>query len=340
MGSSSPGGGRSTAPPPAGEGEGWHSCRVCGEGVAGGEVEHHTALHHPRGKFARAGKVVVKEKDNSIKTEKKDKLKMEEAKEPNAVTRKEGKVEVNVKKKEKVKTEKTEQSKRKLEEVTELGAVTRMPGETRVRLTRGEADLVLGRDAKIVIALKRRTGTKISIKGASGDKNREMVITGEDRLVSLAEEEAVKVLMSNTFITMKLKTQETMCLMGVGGRDIEKLQDISGAKITTETNSSTAKLNEVIISGTPEAVATAKSIIKDFLSTGQVIEVTKRQFRILMGRGGWKVREMQDSTGAVIETGDETEEDSEMREITIYGSDEAKGKALQSIYDLFRKLGV
>merc|ERR1719431_1318906 len=101
---------------------------------------------------------------------------------------------------------------------------------------------------------------------------------------------------------MKLKTQETMCLMGVGGRDIEKLQDISGAKITTETNSSTAKLNEVIISGTPEAVATAKSIIKDFLSTGQVIEVTKRQFRILMGRGGWKVREMQDSTGAVIET--------------------------------------
>ena len=57
-------------------------------------------------------------------------------------------------------------------------------------------------------------------------------------------------------------------------------------------------------------------------------------------RGGWKVREMQDSTGAVIETGGETEEDSEMREITIYGSDEAKEKALQSICDLFRKLGV
>jgi len=153
------------------------TCRMCGEGVAKEEVEHHTALHHPRSRFARGDK------------------------EPRA----EAKVEVDVKGNEDV-------VKMKLEEVSKLGEVTRVPGETRLKLTQGEADLVLGRDARTVVGLNRISRANISIKGSSEDNEREMVISGKENQVSLVEERVAKILARNTYIKIKLKSREMMSL--------------------------------------------------------------------------------------------------------------------------------
>jgi len=323
------------------------TCRVCGEGVAGAEEEQHTALHHPRGSFARGGKeqgkagVKVERKDENtkFKTEKakvKVLVKVKENDKNGCIKTQEVKCKVQVEVKERdendnIKPEKVDRTT--LEEVTELGLVTRRPGEIRVKLTRGEADILLGRDARMVVDLKRKTGATIYIKGDYDSNERLMKIDGKEELVVKAEEQIVQSLTSKTYITIKLSKQELLCLLGVGGKSIGRIQDDLGVYINSGKRAKEImEINEVTISGTPEAVASAQ----EFFNTGKVIEVTERQARILEGRGG---RNIRDTTGTLIANLGKGVNTKTLKFI-IFGSEEAKEMALKSMYALFEQLDV
>ena len=291
---------------------GCHHCRLCGEGVAGGEEEQHTSLHHPRDKFARS----------------------------DSKTR-EGEVDVKVKGTCK---SQSEEQMITLEEVVELGEVMRKPGETRVMLTKGEADIVLGRDFRTVEGLRRKTGAHISIKGDLKEGKRDMVITGKQELVLTAEESIAKVLAKNTCVEVKLRREELLCVIGVGGEKVVKIQDKSGACINTgkkvkTNNPIKPKAEEVsmMISGSPESVASAQSMIQDFLNSGKEIEVTERQARVLVGRGGSTIRDLQDTTDTKI-ANFRKESVTEMQKFKIYGSEKAKEKALERISSMLENV--
>ena len=229
--------------------------------MARGEEEQHTAIHHPRGRFARGGKAGVeverKDENGNVKTERKMKSKVKGSGGNGDIKKLDGST---------------------LEEVTELGLVTRRPGETRVMLTRGEADIVLGRDARTVVCLKKGTGSTIYIEGEYGDIQREMKITGKK--VPEVEERIVKILSRKTYIKLKLSREELLSVLGMGGRNIERIQDNTGVYINTGKGLDKAKeINEVTVSGTPKAVAS----FQEFFNTGEVIKVTERQARVLMG---------------------------------------------------------
>ena len=146
-----------------------------------------------------------------------------------------------------------------LEKVTELGLVTRRPGGIRVKLTRGEADILLGRDARTVVDLKRKTGATIFIKGAYDGNERDMKIDGKEEAVVKAEEQIIKILTRKTYITIKLSKPELLCLLGVGGKSIDRIQDDHGVYINSGKRAKEImEINEVTISGTPEAVASAQ----------------------------------------------------------------------------------
>ena len=65
--------------------------------------------------------------------------------------------------------------------------------------------------------------------------------------------------------------------------------------------------------------------------------MTDRQSRVLMGRGGRKIRELQDITGAAIAKLAE-ESTMEACKFNIYGSDEANEKVLEIIYSMFEQI--
>ena len=289
---------------------GCHYCRVCGEGVARGEGEQHATLHHPRIKFARGG-----------------------------TQTREGEVDVKVKGIEEACKIKAEKPMIKLEEVVEVGEVTRKPGETRVKLTKGEADIVLGREARTVNGLMRRTGVNISIKRDFEEDERIMVITGKEEHVLMMEGKVSKVLAVNTYIEIKLKKAEFLSLMGVGFEKGVKIKNKTGACIYAASKVQGAKEVSMIISGTPEAVASAKISIRDILNTGKEIEVTKRQASYLVGGGGRTMREIQDITGAQIANFGKAS-NTEMQKFMIYGSKKAKEKALKRIHTMLENLGV
>ena len=159
-----------------------------------------------------------------------------------------------------------------------------------------------------------------------------MVITGERKQVTMAEDQVTKLLVSSTYIKLKLKAHEFLPVLGTSGKRIEAIQDDSGAYINTD-------FNEVMVCGTPEAVASAQGIIKEFLDTGRVIEVTERQAKILFGRGGWTVREIQDTTDTAITTVHE-ESVTDARKFMVYGLEKAQEKALKKISTMFEKIGV
>jgi len=314
-------------------------------------LEHHTALHHPRGSFARGGKeegkagvkVEVKDDNGNIKTEKSKAKVLVEVKENdknrNIKTEQvKSKIQVELKAKDEndnLKTKKVDRTM--LEEVTELGLVTRRPGEIRVKLTRGEADLVLGRDARTVAGLMRRFGTNIFIKGEYDDNERDMKIDGKQ--VSKVEEQIVKILTRKTYIKLKLSRQELLCMLGKGGKNIERIQDDFVVYINTGKKVNKAKeITEVTISGTPEAVASVQEFFKEFFNGGKVIEVTERQSRILMGIGGRNMRELQDTGTQIGKLGEDI--DTNMQKFIIYGSEMAKEMSLKRIYALFEQLGV
>ena len=86
----------------------------------------------------------------------------------------------------------------------------------------------------------------------------------------------------------------------------------------------------MMISGSPESVASAQSMIQDFLNSGKEIEVTERQARVLVGRGGSTIRNLQDTTDTEI-ANFRKESVTEMQKFKIYGSEKAKEKALERI---------
>ena len=130
-----------------------------------------------------------------------------------------------------------------------------------------------------------------------------MVITGGREQVAMAEDQIAKILVTSIYIKLKLKAHELLPVLGKGGRKI------------------------------------AQGIVREFLDTGRVIEVTERQARILMGRGGWKIREIQDYTGTDIATlHKKTNNDGQ--KFIIYGLEKSKEKALEIISSMFEEIGV
>ena len=80
-------------------------------------------------------------------------------------------------------------------------------------------------------------------------------------------------------------------------------------------------------------MARAQAIVREFLSSGQEIELTERQARLLLGRGGRTIRELQDATGTEISN-------EEADKFIIYGSEKAKENAMKRIHTIIGKIDV
>jgi len=67
---------------------------------------------------------------------------------------------------------------------------------------------------------KEREGTRMTIIGDFMEDQRNMVITGKEELDLIAEKNIAKILATNTYIEIKFRKEEFMCVMGVGGEKV------------------------------------------------------------------------------------------------------------------------
>lgn len=176
-------------------------------------------------------------------------------------------------------------TKKSLEEVTELGKVertaqmdgtkyttydgakytsydgTRRWARTKVELTRGEADLVVGRGATTVNSLWKETKTKVSGLSEKGtNEPRCAVIEGGEEQVSKTEAKIVEILENGTYVKMVLKKWERDQLLRNKGESVKRFQDASGAYISSNNCN-------MIISGLPEAVKLCQALVGEYLAS-------------------------------------------------------------------------
>ncbi|XP_069127188.1 probable ATP-dependent RNA helicase DDX53 [Argopecten irradians] len=151
-------------------------------------------------------------------------------------------------------------------------------------------------------------------------------------------------------------------IIGKQGSKIRELQDETGARITVSREDNGNGENQVEISGSEEERNLAKTKIDDLIS-GNFGESSNRQrfggsgsrderfggsrddtismfvqnndVGKIIGKGGSKIRELQDETGARIKVSREENDDGENK-VDIQGSEEARNKAKEKIEELVK----
>lgn len=152
----------------------------------------------------------------------------------------------------------------------------------------------------------------------------------------------------NSIETLQVESREVGRIIGKGGSKIRQLQDDSGARINVSRDNSGPKV-DVDISGTHEQVAYAKELIEQLIRSGDrgfggggfssggfggeetVINVESRDVGKIIGRGGSRIRELREESGASIEV---PRDRGPTVAVTLKGSIEAVKKAKQLIEDI------
>ena len=184
-----------------------------------------------------------------------------------------------------------------LEEVTKFKEVERRFGSRdgwiTMVLTKGEKDLVIGKHVWFSPKTKPEYLKKVDVKMSRSGERILVTISGSKSNVERVEKKMSKTLSEGISVIMNLDDNQKAAVH----RSIGNTESESGAVVNIPRR---GEGDQVIISGTPEAVKSAESIITK-LTTRNLLKLHDHAARFfLVGRRGETIRSMQGRSGAQI----------------------------------------
>lgn len=202
---------------------------------------------------------------------------------------------------------------------------------------------VIGKEGANIKKIREETQTKIDLP-SEGDRSDAIVITGKKENVENAAKMIRKIqdehdLTVEEDITIPPKFYNS--IIGTKGKLIKLIQEDCG-NVAIKFPSPESKSDKVTISGPKEDVARATQQLLDIVNEKKAssftaeIRAKPEHHKYLIGKDGYKIQKIRDSTGARIEFPSNTDEDRER--ILIIGKEEAVEEAKKALETSIKEL--
>lgn len=182
---------------------------------------------------------------------------------------------------------------------------------------------LIGSKGSNVDRMQLTTGANIKIK------DDEITLTGTTEAIEAAKALIEEVISNGARVEIPFDRNILDSIIGKGGATVRKVEQESGAKSVRVLRVESM----IVISGTEASVAKAAAMFREIIENMSTNAVTVRadtnMIRAVIGTGGKTIREIQDSTGAIINCGKDV--------ITIRGSKDAVALAKRQIEDVGRR---
>lgn len=160
-------------------------------------------------------------------------------------------------------------------------------------------------------------------------KDGEVTLTGTAEAIATAKRMIEELIDSSSRAEVPFDAVLLDIVIGKGGSMVRKIEQESGAKNVRVLRDE----SKVVISGTKDSVTKAKLMYEELISSMKnnafTMKADDRMLRAVIGTGGKTIREIQDTTGAIVNCGKDV--------ITIRGTKEAVAAARQKIEDVGRR---
>lgn len=184
---------------------------------------------------------------------------------------------------------------------------------------------LIGTRGSNIEKLQSNSGATLKINEAAG----EIVVTGSLDAIQTAKALIEEFLNQSARAEIEFDPKLLNIVIGKGGATVRKIQEDSGAKAIRIPREE----NKIQISGSRDAVEKAKAMYEELIgnmsSNAYTMRIDPKLIRLVIGPKGATIRELQESTGAVINCGEGT--------VSIRGSQDAVAAARRFIEDLSRR---
>mmetsp|Transcript_9545 Transcript_9545/g.12386 ORF Transcript_9545/g.12386 Transcript_9545/m.12386 type:complete len:419 (+) Transcript_9545:627-1883(+) len=221
---------------------------------------------------------------------------------------------------------KSKSKPRKSVDVTSSG--TGNSGETSNTVDIGESiHVVVGPEGATINNIQDVSGANVKT-----DRTRKTcTITGTPDQVNIATQMVQNVLADQDMAVVSLETRVAQTIMR-SPENLRNIQSLSGARLDIKTDPGTGATS-CTITGTKKKVAAAKQLVSDYLAGKggndgmESLKVTAHQGRLIIGRKGATVQNLQQETGANIDV----DIQDAYATVTVMGTKEVVAKGIDAI---------